>query len=91
MGRKELHLIVTYRWYDEWLNGDKNEEYRKMTSRYMKILGNLDLSEGCDLVLHRGYTSTTQRYPIEWINAGFGKQEWGAPADDCVFIIKCKK
>ena len=49
MERKELHLVVTYRWYDEWLNGDKNEEYRKMTSRYMKIFGNLDLSKGCDL------------------------------------------
>jgi len=92
MERKKLHLVLTYRWYDEWLNGDKDEEYRNITARYIKMFDKVDLvTEDWDLVLHRGYTSTTQTYPIEELYMGYGKTEWGAPANKTVFVIKCKK
>ena len=92
MARKKLHLVVTHRWYDEWLNGDKDEEYRNITARYIKMFDKVDLvTEDWDLVLHRGYTSTTQTYPIEELYMGYGKTEWGAPANKTVFVIKCKK
>lgn len=41
--------------------------------------------------LHRGYTSTTMTFEIKDITIGRGREEWGAPKDKEVFIIKLGK
>lgn len=38
-----------------------------------------------------GYTKRTMMFEIESITIGKGKQEWGAPIDEEVFIIKLGK
>lgn len=40
---------------------------------------------------HRGYTSTTMTFEIKGISIGQGREEWGAPKDKKVFIIKLGK
>ena len=38
-----------------------------------------------------GYTNRTMTFEIESITIGYGRTEWGAPADKEVFIIKLGK
>ena len=38
-----------------------------------------------------GYTKRTMTFEIESITIGYGRTEWGAPADKEVFIIKLGK
>lgn len=46
------------------------------------------ISGGYNVVrFHRGYTNVTMSYLIESITIGYGKSDWGAPAEE-VFVIK---
>lgn len=40
------------------------------------------------IVFHRGYTSQTITKEVIAFNIGYGLEEWGAPKDDLVLIIR---
>ena len=83
---KTLHLVLKFKWYDMIARGEKKEEYRSISSFWLKKIN--DGSALCDKVrFHRGYTDTTMTFKIKDIKVGKGKTEWGAPDED-VFIIK---
>lgn len=100
---KELHLVVTYHWWEEIVFGDKDEEYREGTQYWFRRLYDFEFDiatkklvvakpkKYTHLVLHRAYTSTIARFPIENISLGYGNQQWGAPKDRKVIIIKISK
>ena len=83
---KILHLVVTYYWFDKFVNGEKDEEYREITPRWEKRFKN----EFTHLCLHRGYTNETLSFEIESIRKGKPKPGM-APAewmDKELFVIK---
>lgn len=41
-----------------------------------------------EVCFHRGYSNVTMTFAVAGISYGRGKVEWGAPADEDVFIIK---
>ena len=102
MESRELHLVVTYHWWDKIVLGDKNEEYREGTHYWLNRLCDFDRDFAnrkfsarwknfTHLVLHRGYSSTVARFPIEKISIGQGNPQWGAPDNRKVIIIKIVK
>lgn len=78
-----IDLVLTYKWYDMILSGEKKEEYRDL-KKWHKRLG----KPFTHVRFHRGYTMTTQTYKIDAIKIGRGNPEWGAPMDKDVIIIK---
>ena len=43
------------------------------------------------VTFHLGYTNTTMTFEMEEISIGKGREDWGAPTDKEVFIIKLGK
>lgn len=79
-----LDLVVTHKWYDMILSGEKTEEYRDVAKWWKRIVG-----KGYTHVrFRRGYTSTCQILRIDGISCGIGREEWGAPQDRKVLIIR---
>ena len=82
-----LDLVLTYKWFDMILSGEKREEYRDPDKWRRRIIG-----KGYTHVrFHRGYTSTTLLRRIGGISLGIGRQDWGAPQDKKVIIIKLEE
>lgn len=79
-----LDLVVTYKWYDMILSGEKLEEYRDLEKWRKRIVG----KPYTHVRFRRGYTSTCQILRIDGVETGLGKPEWGAPKDKRVLIIK---
>lgn len=59
--------------------------------------GNLDEEEIIEykdfdaICFHKGYTNTTMTFENEGMEINYGREEWGAPKDELVFIIKLGK
>lgn len=101
---KTLHLILKRKWYDMIASGEKKEEYRKITSYWMKrlcdnVTCNFNVGTGeikvqgeiknFDTVcFHRGYTETTMSFEIKNIVTDTGIPEWGAEPGKQYFVIK---
>lgn len=79
-----LDLVVTYRWYDMILEGIKREEYRDIGKWRKRIVGR----QYTHVRFRRGYTSTCQIFRIDRITSGIGREDWGAPQDRKVLIIR---
>lgn len=56
---KDLHFILTAKYYDEISRGEKTEEYRECEQWRKRIEGR----EYRNIVFHRGYTLTAQAFP----------------------------
>lgn len=57
----------------------------------LEMIGALHFKDFTHVRFHRGYTSTTMTFEIKGISIGQGREEWGAPKDKKVFIIKLGK
>lgn len=79
-----LDLVVTYKWYDMILSGEKREEYRDIQKWRRRIVG----KPYTHVRFRRGYTSTCQILRVDRITTGIGREDWGAPQDRKVFIIR---
>ena len=67
---------------------DKNETEHCRRRNCENLADLKEILEGYDVVrFHRAYTNITMSYWIKSITIGFGRSEWGAPAEE-VFIIK---
>lgn len=89
MKKRVLHLILISRWYDMQLSGEKTEEYRERTPYWdSRLLYDTRILTYTHVCFHRGYSNVTFEHRIESISVGFGKEEWGAPKDRQVYIIK---
>lgn len=67
---------------------DKNDIEHCRRRKCENLADLKEILEGYDVVrFHRAYTNITMSYWIKSITIGFGKSEWGAPAEE-VFIIK---
>jgi len=98
---KILDLILTNKWYDMTLSGEKTEEYREITDYWCRRICHVKTYCRCyppcnkvptnitHVRLHRGYTNTTMLKEVESIITGIGNPAWGAP-DRETFIIKYK-
>ncbi|KAA0126468.1 ASCH domain-containing protein [Chryseobacterium sp. SN22] len=64
--RKELYLILTKEWFLKILSGEKKEEYRDFTDRYIKRLAVTD-SKG-DLI-------DVQKYDVIRFQLGYSKKQ----------------
>lgn len=59
---------------------------------YLKCLQNGYVCYPFDVVhFHRGYTKTTCSFELETVFIGTGNEDWGAPKDEDVFILKLGK
>lgn len=102
---KTLHLPLKKEWYEMIESGVKTEEYREIKPYWSKRLVGMDrplfsfrygyqesnVSGYTYVKFSYGYTRRTMTFDIESITIGKGKPEWGAPADEEVFIIKLGK
>lgn len=79
-----LDLVLTYQWYDMILEDIKREEYRDIEKWRKRIVG----KPYTHVRFHRGYTQTVQILRIDEVTTGIGREEWGAPQDKEVIIIK---
>ena len=95
----DIHLVLTFEWYDMIDSGEKREEYREIKDYYKRLfLRNYEYvkDSNCQwvflyrnirsVIFHRGYTSTTMRWHVPYIGVGYGKPIWGAPYHP-VFVI----
>ena len=93
-----IDLVLTQRWYDKIVSGEKKEEYRTAspywTRRFCLSHNGASVTPADDLVkydaivFHRGYTNTTMIVEVKSLK--FGKalhSEWGAPPEPC-FIFE---
>lgn len=101
---KILDLPLKAKWYDMIESGVKHEEYREIKPYWSKRLLGFDVplfSHRCGyqqcnakdythVRFRYGYTKRTMLREIESITIGYGNQDWGAPKDEQVFIIKLK-
>lgn len=94
---RTLFLPLKAKWYNMIESGFKKEEYREYKPFWIKRL--MGFMEYCGVkeyyfkdythvCFSYGYTKRTMTFEIESKSIGFGKQEWGAPSDKEVFIIK---
>lgn len=97
---KMLHLPLKAKWYNMTESGEKPEEYREITPYWCKRLLVYQDTVVDAIAFRKDYTHVCFRYGytkrcmvrrIDEITIGFGKTEWGAPADRVVFIIKHHK
>lgn len=79
-----LDLVVTYKWYDMILEDIKREEYRDLERWRRRIVG----KPYTHVRFRRGYTSTCQILRIDGLSEGIGREDWGAPKDKEVLIIR---
>ena len=64
-----LHLVLTYHWFDETASGRKRTEYREMGDFWNKrIWLNREIIE--TVTFARGYTSDTMTFDVEYIDVG---------------------
>lgn len=85
---RTLHLTLTRRWFDMIASGEKREEYREIKPYWTRRLA--DLGTDFDRVQFRnGYRADSPKLTaqIEGIFVGYGRPEWGAPAER-VYIIR---
>lgn len=78
-----LDLVLRHKWYDLIADGTKKEEYRCMSDYWRSRFGKYSYNY---VRFHRGYTSTTMVFELKRIKRGYGKIEWGAPAEE-VYIL----
>jgi len=86
-GKKILYMPIYRGWFDMILAGVKLEDYREITPYWRSRL----LNKSYDYVrLTNGYGKHRPTMLIEFkeICCSLGIIEWGAPADEAVFIIK---
>ena len=93
---KNLHLTLTFHWFDEIAEGRKTCEYRRFTANWQKRLE--DVRPGDLVVFHRGYTSITITRRIEQIRVISGcdlpnevYQFFGCPNESKFFEITLDK
>lgn len=99
-----LRLTLKKKWYDTIDQGKKTEEYReykpywigRLCNRYMSFTGgvwNYFPAQFDRVVFTEGYAKNARQicFEVKSISVGKGKPEWGAPADEDVFIIKLGK
>lgn len=95
----DIHLVLTFEWYDMIDSGEKREEYREIKDYYKRLfLRNYEYVKDSkcqwlflyrnirSVIFHRGYTNTTMRWHVPYIGVGYGKPKWGAPYHP-VFVI----
>lgn len=73
---KNLHLTLTFHWWEEIAAGRKTCEYRRFTDGWRKRLNGV--KRGDLVVFHRGYTGRTLTRQIESIRVVDG---WNLPND----------
>lgn len=66
---KLLHLVLTYYWYDETVNGRKRTEYRAMTEKWKKQIWD-KRDEYTHIRFARGYTSEMRVFSFEGVDIG---------------------
>ena len=74
----KLHLVLSFHWYSETVQGGKRVEYRKMSPHWKKLIW-----ERRDLITHvrfsKGYTKTKTLYKVDKIDVGpCPNHGWGA-------------
>ena len=84
---KILYLPLKAKWYNMIDSGVKPEDYRDIKPYWQKRLNH----EYTHVMFSYGYTKRKMIFRINRIITGYGKTEWGAPADKEVFIIKLGK
>ena len=103
--KKLLHLPLKKQWYEMIESGVKPEEYREIKPHWNKRFTGYELFWPSHLNGHNnpnvkgythvrfsyGYTRRTMTFEIDSITVGKGKTEWGAPANEIVYIIKLGK
>lgn len=83
-----LDLVLMHKWYVMQRDGVKTEEYREIKPYWDK---RLIPGQYTHVRFRDGYTSTSFTHRITSLTIGFGRVEWGAPADRMVYIIKHEK
>lgn len=85
-----LLLPIKRRWFDMIASGEKKEEYRSITKRYLSMFKNAADENGrfwC--IIQNGYSKSSPRlYCYVEASVGYGRQEWGADPETQYFVLK---
>ena len=83
-------LPIKRRWFDMIASGEKKEEYRSITKRYLSMFKNAADENGrfwC--IIQNGYSKSSPRlYCYVEASVGYGRQEWGADPETQYFVLK---
>lgn len=79
-----LDLVLTYQWFDMIDRGEKREEYRRICDYWTKRLAGKHYTH---IRFRRGYTGRTAIFRYEGFREGTGNADWGAPANERVYIL----
>lgn len=100
MKQRNLTLIVTKKWFDKYLSGEKREDYREEKNYWHKRLMNkIHYSKCIDgyqpkkfdkVIIKNGYGKNAPTIEFKHVSTilGFGNPRLGAPKDKECFIIK---
>lgn len=93
---RKLHLTLKKKWFDMVASGEKTEEYREIKSFWatrIKDRHNKNFIKFDTVVFRNGYRSDSPIIELEHKGTleGNGKEKWGAPKNERVFIIKLGK
>ena len=77
---KEIHMTLTYRWFDLIAVGIKTHEYRNFDKWKQRLNG---VKRRDFIIFHRGYTERTMRVEITDISVTPG---WLLPPDEHCFL-----
>ncbi len=85
-----ITLPIKRKWYDMIVSGEKQEEYRAITSRYAAMFRNASDEHGrfwC--VLRNGYSlvSPAIKVYVE-MSVGEGNPNWGAVPGEAYFVLR---
>lgn len=83
-------LPIKRRWFDMIASGEKKEEYRSITKRYLTMFKNAADKNGrfwC--IIQNGYSKSSPRlYCYVEASVDYGRQEWGADPETQYFVLK---
>lgn len=84
---RELKLVLKGKWFNMILSGEKKEEYRELKPFWEKRLKEKEFDR---VVFYHGYRSDRPYMVLEClgIEAGSGKENWGANPGQKYYVIK---
>jgi hypothetical protein len=86
-----LHLTLKRKWFEMIYSGEKREEYRECKPYWTKRLSGPKRYDAVQFRNGYGRHSPVMRLELIGLGIGYGRQEWGAPADRVVFVFNLGK
>jgi len=89
---RTLHLTLKKNWFDMILSTEKKEEYRELKPYWHKRLRPFFTDEETpkQIIFKNGYQkdAPTMIVELKTIKTSLGLVQWGAPENECVYILE---